>query len=107
MPLIRPQYPTNEELDKIRHWPADDFHGLMDYVHDLWTYSGWKQEDDVYYISTGGWSGNEDVIAAMMENIVWWLLYWQQSRRGGHYIFSEQPLRKSHDYPSPISNPLR
>jgi hypothetical protein len=84
------EYPTNGELKKIRNWPATDFHGLMEYIYERWNYADcgyWTQEGDVYHISTGGWSGNEDIVGAMMRNVVWWMMYWKSSKRGGHYIF--------------------
>ena len=39
------------------------------------------------YISTGGWSGNEDLIGAMQNNAMLWIMTWVSSRRGGHYTF--------------------
>ena len=84
------QYPTEEDIKKIQEWPAEDFHGLMAFVKSLWAFDswGWSQEGDLYRISTGGWSGNEDIIGALKENTIFWLFYWQQSARGGHYIFA-------------------
>ena len=86
------EYPTDEELEIIRNWKTNDFHGLMEYIKPLWNYADcgyWNFENDIYSISTGGWSGNEDIIANMQENIVWWMMYWQSSRRGGHYTFED------------------
>jgi hypothetical protein len=83
-------YPEEDELEKIRTWNCQDLHGLMQYVHGRWMFadSGYfKQEDDVYYLSTAGWSGNEEIIGAMKQNYVWWSLFWEQSNRGGHHIF--------------------
>lgn len=90
-------YPENHELEKIKNWPAEDFIGLMDYVEGLWWMSNWgfsKRKSKgsnnrliVYKLSTGGWSGNEDIINALMENIMFWTICWVQSRSGGHHIF--------------------
>lgn len=88
-------YPTEDELKTIREWPYNDYHGLMAYIREHWEYADcgyWKQRGDVYRISTGGWSGNEDIIRAMAENCIWWALHWAQERRGGHYMF--HPIRK-------------
>jgi len=84
------EYPTEQELQKIKEWEPGDLHGLMQFVKSLWAFRAWgfSQDDEIYFISTGGWSGNEDIIEAMMSNVVWWMMYWQQSRRGGHYIFA-------------------
>ena len=84
------EYPTEEELKKIAKWPASDFKGLMTYVLNLWEYADcgyWTKVGNKYSISTGGWSGNEEIIGAMRENIMFWATCWYQSRRGGHYIF--------------------
>jgi len=81
-------YPTQSELDKIKSWSWEDFTGLMDYIKYLWKYPQyWEQNDNEYSISTGGWSGNEDIIQAMKENIMFWSCCWYQSTRSGHHIF--------------------
>ncbi len=99
-------YPTDAALDAIKLWHFSDARGWFKFIEGLWWHSSmlWK-EDDVphdlrsfkgyedkmvhrYWISTGGWSGNESIIRAMQENNhMLWTLNWVQSRRGGHYIF--------------------
>ena len=84
------EYPTNKELNYIRTWQGTDFHELMAYIRDVWHFADcgyWKQAGNIYYISTGGWSGNEDIIEAMIENTMFWALHWCASERGGHYVF--------------------
>lgn len=84
-------YPDDETLRTIREWPWDDFGGLMKFIRKHWTYAdwGWREyEPGVYEISTGGWSGNEDIIQAMMQNAAVWVVHWYLSRRGGHYVFA-------------------
>ena len=83
------KYPTEETLKQIEEMDCKDFHAFMDFIHNEWEFAdwGWKRDGDVYYISTGGWSGNEDLIQSMRKNFMFWMLFWQQSRRGGHYIF--------------------
>jgi len=85
-------YPTEEELKLIKTWKYDDFHGLMQFIYTIWNYAdwGWHHKDDQYSISTGGWSGNEDIINAMQENIIWWQIFWYSTTRGGHYIFKSE-----------------
>lgn len=93
-------YPTEEELDTIKAWKADDLSGMMEYVKSHWKYAddgywtetGWGENDIEYQISTAGWSGNEDIIYAMRQNYVWWSLFWYQSNRGGHYIFKRMKI---------------
>lgn len=91
-------YPTEEELGRIRTWAdvdASDPHGLFAYVKALWWPDGggwgWREYTDrdgarYYHISTGGWSGNEDIIDAMQEALVF-VLYHVESHRGGHFLF--------------------
>lgn len=92
-------YPTQEALDKIENWPADNYLGLMVFVKSIWWMPdwGWTEEDTLsdildvpvmyYNISTGGWSGNESLIGAMRSNHIFWMLCWISSRRGGHFEF--------------------
>ncbi len=86
-------YPTEEALEKIKEWPDDDMPGLIGFVKELWWMPDWgwheKNEDDHihYLISTGGWSGNEDLIGAMGSNQMFWLFCWYSSRVGGHFQF--------------------
>ena len=83
-------YPDEQELARIEAWPANDFPGLMEFVHSLWMYKewGWTQGGvDRYQLSTGGWSGNESIIAALQLNTLFWAKCWVISKRGGHYEF--------------------
>lgn len=92
------EYPTDEELEKIRTWNPSDFHGLMAYVKDRWKYADsgyWSKRGNTYKISTAGWSGNEDIISAMHKNHVWWVLYFYSERRGGHFVFKPSPIHLS------------
>lgn len=82
-------YPDEQELERIKTWPINDAKGLFAFVEKIWTYGNYLSEpDDGYWeISTGGWSGNEDIIEAMQANLGFWSLNWLESRRGGHYKF--------------------
>jgi len=83
-------YPTEEELRTIAEWPWNDLKGMMEYVRSIWWMPDWGFEETmegVYSISTGGWSGNEDIIGAMKDNRVWWSTWWAVHERGGHYKF--------------------
>lgn len=84
-------YLTERQLKTIKKWEPKDFHGLMEFVRSIWEFADWgfHRDGDIYNISTGGWSGNEDIIYTMKKNVLWWSFYWEQSRRGGHYIFSK------------------
>ena len=94
-------YPTDEALDIIREWTFQmSDRDLFEFIKSIWWMPdwGWKECEAIdertgeksycYYISTGGWSGNESIIQAMQENKwMFWHMHWVQSRRGGHYIF--------------------
>lgn len=93
-------YPTDELLDLIEHWNYKALPELFQFIKPLWAYAndGFWEECEVideitgkkgyyYYLSTAGWSGNEDIIRAMQANHLVWCLTWVQSRRGGNYIF--------------------
>ena len=93
-------YPTEEALEKIESWPYDDPKSWFKFIGNIWHLRSWgwtegsykenesdKKDKYRYYISTSGWSGNEDIIRAMQENNILWSDTWVQSRRGGHYIF--------------------
>lgn len=81
-------YPEESELKQIAEWPYTDIPGLLEFVRERWSYPDrWWTEGDVLHLSTGGWSGNEDLVRAMQQNRMFWALCWIQSRRGGHYQF--------------------
>lgn len=99
-------YPTEAALNVITHWPWNTS-GWFEFIKEIWWMPDWGwREDDVirddvtdsefdkprhrYYISTGGWSGNESIIRAMTDNWFLWDWHWVQSRRGGHYIFESR-----------------
>ena len=87
------EYPEEHELKMIEKWEYTDFPGLMKYIEELWSYPQYWKETHIdpnytkYEISTGGWSGNEDIVGAMMSNSMFWMNCWLISTRGGHYEF--------------------
>ena len=97
-------YPEEHELVQIAAWPHDDWDGLLVYVADLWRWPefGWHEYKDrdgarVFALSTGGWSGNEDLIAAMQENRIFWMMNWKVTRSGGHYLLRVRELERDPD----------
>ena len=85
-------YPEDEELKRIELWDREQgFNKLLDYVGTIWHWGEpwFKKIDERHYkLSTGGWSGNEDIIAALKANEnMFWMFCWQESRRGGHFKF--------------------
>lgn len=93
-------YPSDESLDAIKNWQLNQYIELMNFVKEIWKYPDWGWEESnhpeggvLYTISTGGWSGNEDIINALQDNTMFWLTCWQSSRRGGHYEFHVRTLK--------------
>lgn len=95
-------YPTEEELDKIRNWDIleESTKGLVDYIESIWWAPDWgfkirrgyssfpltRKQVVKLELHTGGWSGNESIIEALQQNF-FWFLYWEKSTRGGHFWF--------------------
>ena len=93
------EYPTEEELEKIRKWDVvKDPMGLIAFIKGLWKYPDYFVVKGKRVIklelSTGGWSGNEDIIGALRENEMFFLLWWQKSIMGGHYFFRIVEIRE-------------
>lgn len=97
MSLDSDGYPDEESLKQIASMDViGRAHEWFALIEDNWWMPDWgfdreKCSDDGkpivrYSLSTGGWSGNEDVIEAMQQSMGW-VFWWQSSRRGGHYIF--------------------
>lgn len=86
-------YPTEEELRRIETWDHADPEGWMMFIKSVWHMPdwGWSESEEggkrLWSISTGGWSGNEDIVESMSANLALWGTMWVQSRRGGHYQF--------------------
>lgn len=84
-------YPTPETLETVKKWDCigrENKLALLAYVHKAWWAPEYfRIENDRYYVSTVGWSGNEDLIIALERNFLFWGMCWVQSRCGGHYIF--------------------
>jgi hypothetical protein len=101
------EYPTEAQLQAIL-----DFEGspaeLVEYIDSIYWANGFtvKSGFDDYlgvkrcFLSTHGWSGNEDIIGVLRQT--WfWMLWWRQSNRGGHYIF-EVPTKQWWDKKYPM-----
>lgn len=87
-------YPTNGTLETLEKWEiSGDFNAALaafvSYFEGAWNmhYGAWRRRGSVIIVSTGGWSGNEDVINAVMSNHMFVSLCWQKSERGGRYTF--------------------
>jgi hypothetical protein len=84
-------HPTESTLQKIEKWSVkDDVFTLMSYVQPLFEGYGkceYNPDKESWIVSTGGWSGCEDVIMSLQKNHLFWSLCWMLSKRGGHYEF--------------------
>jgi hypothetical protein len=96
-------YPSDEDLARIKAWSHVDLAGALDFVASIWHWPEFgvsrelkpherfvvhADEGDKYLrLSTGGWSGNEDIIEAMQENTLLTVMTWRLSTRGGLHIF--------------------
>src|SRR3990167_6114070 len=92
------EYPTEEQLDTIKDFDLirRRIGELLDYIELLWKYpERFVRGQHTLYLSTGGWSGNEDIIGALRRNFVFWSLYWRRSERGGHYFFDDENVSKA------------
>lgn len=96
------EYPSDEFLDYVRTYntfrngPCE----LIERIWDEWHYPDyirWYPKTKTLKISTGGWSGHEEIISALQENFAFWSLYWRATLRGGHYTFKIVEVK--HDKP--------
>lgn len=84
-------YPTEETLERIKSWDVKDFVGLADFLCEAWWYpnraflSTSKDGRPMLHLSTGGWSGNEDMLGHLPK--LWDLFYFHTHTRGGHYVY--------------------
>jgi hypothetical protein len=99
-------YPTEKDVAQIRAWspshtnppPFREVHEALLQIRELWTYPDyWTVSEAVdeerqnlpvwkHAISTGGWSGNEDIVEALQSNIMLWGAWFYSHKRGGHYV---------------------
>lgn len=84
-------YPTEEFLEAIKKFDSIE-KDIFEFIKPYWKYANqgyWTQEVDSYHLSTGGWSGNEEIIRALQDNFIFWSIWWQSSTRGGHFVFKK------------------
>ena len=88
-------YPTDGYLDWIKNYDTmkeSGFDLLMDVVCHWWMEYGVKVQrlyrgERKVYLSTGGWSGNEDIMGALRGNTLFWMQFYFSHQTGGHYVF--------------------
>ena len=88
-------YPSDEALEFIEKFDCSEYGCMVlaKFIEEAWWASEWgyKMKGKTLHLSTGGWSGNEDIIRALRNNFLFWSMCWYQSNRGGHYIFKIKP----------------
>jgi hypothetical protein len=88
-------YPSGQTLTVIEDWAYTDIAGLIQFISPYFKQHGAVLDgcepdidENLIALSTGGWSGCEDIIGAMKNNQVMWAVHWFSSRRGGHHKFA-------------------
>ena len=88
------QYPSDEALEFIEKFDCAKYGclSLTEFIEQVWWASDWGynlkgKRKKKLQLSTGGWSGNEDIIRALKNNFVFWSMCWVETKRGGHYTF--------------------
>ena len=90
------RYPHEADLEKLaktQHtFEVAPLRAWFEFARSLWEYlpEYWPESEPgavFVKVSTGGWSGNEDIIAAMQKNYIFWGRIFFCMRRGGHYTF--------------------
>jgi len=89
-------YPTEEFLQWIREYDTVENYALtfLEIILDEWYHGdyGWKIQrkykgERKVFVSTLGWSGNEDMMDALHDNTFFWMLHYFSHQTGGHYVF--------------------
>ena len=89
------KYPSERTLELIAKWPEDDLPGLFKFLADVWSdYGRIWEEDGFIKVSTGGWSGNEEIMSALRSNTIVWSFTWHSSYRGGFTLFRLPSARR-------------
>lgn len=93
---MKNDYSEEEDLKRIINWDERDPRGWFDFIKSIWWMPewGWTENTRRIYISTAGWSGNENIIEAMQGAWILWTIHWYSTRAGGHYIF-KLPKRRA------------
>lgn len=101
-------YPTEETLNALEESDGTDFEAIAQFLVNAWYYpnyiklytakahpvlqSGKRRR---LRMSTGGWSGNEDLIYHLPQMFT--TLYFREEHRGGHYLFEKTITEQEHE----------
>lgn len=95
-------YPTQDFLKWIEEYDTvkGDVFLYIQTILDNWYHGdyGWRIQrvyrgERKVFISTCGWSGNEDMIEAMQKNYIFWAVSYFSHQRGGHYVFKVKQIK--------------
>jgi hypothetical protein len=97
---MSPEYPSEEFLAWVRTYDilAEGPCKLIQALKDEWQWDHlirWYPKTRTLKISTGGWSGHEDIMSALQENPLFFAMYWRATVRGGHYTFRIEYIKRS------------
>jgi aromatic ring-cleaving dioxygenase len=91
--MTRPDYASDEVINKIRTWDVTDgsWHALLVFMDDNWPEYGCVRRPTAnrWEFVTGGWSGCEEIIIAFMDNSIAMSMLWESSHRGGLHVLVE------------------
>jgi len=100
-------YPSEVVLKEMREFDVfkRDIDELIELIRNEWefadcgyfTYKRKYRGIRLLKISTGGWSGNEEIIDALRSNFIFWSSLWYTHRTGGHYSFRIHDMRSKED----------
>jgi hypothetical protein len=91
-------YPSEQVLKIIQEWDIikQGLLPLIDLIKGEWEFADvgyFKKTRRRLYLSTAGWSGNEEIIMALQKNFVFWAVCWMKEERGGHYTFEIKKIK--------------
>ncbi|MEK9207777.1 MAG: hypothetical protein AAB922_04795 [Patescibacteria group bacterium] len=82
-------YPTTKELVAIGKYDIQQgFNGLLELIEPHFADYGYCHYSmGRLTVTTGGWSGCEDVMGTLQNNTLFWSMCWEASFKGGMYKF--------------------
>lgn len=95
--LDKDGYPTEKglaELSEICNKTPLNKKKILEVIKDNWYSPDWgfATTQRTLYLSTGGWSGNEQTIGKI-ESSIFGLFCFKELHRGGHYVFDLTRIR--------------
>ncbi len=80
-----------DSFQAIKSWElkkSQDYYDLAKFIIRNWKYDDYiSLRGRKFKLSTGGWSGNEEVMSALDQNKMFNMVCWESSKRGGHFVY--------------------